>query len=50
VKVMNAVELRRKDEIYRLWYKYMQMQREKALENTQNGIVSDLSDRVASIG
>ena len=28
----------------------MQMQREKALENTQNGIVSDLADRVASIG
>jgi len=50
VKVMNAVELRRKDEIYRLWYKYMQMQREKAQENTQNEIVSVLSDRVASIG
>lgn len=50
MKVMNAVELRRKDEIYRMWYKYMQMQREKALENTQNGIVSDLADRVASIG
>jgi hypothetical protein len=50
VKVMNSVELRRKDELYRMWYKYMQMQREKALENTQNAIVSDLADQVASIG
>jgi hypothetical protein len=30
---MEGVEHRRKDELYKMWYKFMQLQREKALEN-----------------
>lgn len=47
---MEGVEHRRKDELYKMWYKFMQLQREKALENRQNHIVEDIADKQVIIG
>ena len=47
---MQHVELRRKDELYKIWYRFMQLQRERVLLDTQNNQVAVIGEQVNYIG
>lgn len=49
-RIMLKLDLNHKDEIFKLWLKYMNYQRERALESSQNKIVDTIALCQSEIG
>ena len=49
-RILLKLDLNHKDEIFKLWLKYMNYQRERALESSQNKIVQNIAVCQSEIG